>query len=265
MSLQSKLKEIEDLKKRATAKIDYDQSTAPVQEANRRNAKEKLNQEVLGLQIAVLQNSLFLVVTGDKREEFAQIASEFDVFSNSYDDFYKLIVDSIAPNAWKGVAFGPQIVDQINAVMAVFADNAGITNYDPVVYKTSMDGGSTRDPIVFQANVKKFFERNLGADYSVVSALSNTTRKIAQEGFKWDTVPLLITADKKDAEMVTKAISSLTGRFVLIHTDEDGEGINCVNPTEKSVKESLLMAQGKKIDKPKQKTKNKSESEKGEV
>jgi hypothetical protein len=243
MSLQESLQEIKNLKKQATVNVDMTSPTAAMQVANKRQAKVRLEEMFLKTQKQMIENSVFMVVSGDKAEKFAEVsATEFDTYNFSPSDFYNSLANEIPETNYLMRALNPSTVDILSALLETNAMQIGVLNYNRLIWKNSMAGNVIKNKADLVQNIERLITDHVGLGFVGVFILNQATSKVIADDFSGTSVPILIVEpDVSKAQKMVSGLNSLTNRVAWIDTSEvpQNEAIASRGESKKAVKEAL--------------------------
>lgn len=136
MSLAKVLEEIKKVKPYA----DEDVNSGPVETLNgRRGRKNQAIERLTTLRQEYRQNMLdtavFIIVTGDKREEFAEAAKNFKCFATDPNEFYLDLANQIPPIFYGGNASVNDAFDVLGRHLEDKARKLGIIGYPQLIFR----------------------------------------------------------------------------------------------------------------------------------
>lgn len=217
--------------------------TAAMQVANKRQAKVQLEEMFLKTQKLMAQSSVFMVVSGEKANKFAEISGkEFDTYNFSARDFYQSLANEVPETNYLMRSLNPSTVDILSALIETSAMDMGVINYERLIWKNSMSGNVIKSKDDLVDNVERLITEYVGLGFVGVFILNKTTTKVIEDGFSGTTVPILIVEpDVAKAEKMVKGLKSLTSMVSWIDTSEvpQNEAIASSGDSKKAVKEAL--------------------------
>lgn len=214
-----------------------------MQIANKKQAKIKLENLFLQTQKAVLENAVVMVVSGDKAEEVASVASEeFDVYAYNGNELCQDLIKEIPPTNYLGRALNPSTVDIASALLETIAMNIGILNYSPLIWKNSMAGSVIKNASDLEKELDRLIGDFVGYDFVSAYVINKTTTKVIEENYQGTSVPVMITVKNEDkAKKFVEQTKRLTNKVFYITTNEESqnEAILCKSSSKNAVKEAL--------------------------
>lgn len=213
MSLENVLKKIEEEKVVAETDLNtVDPRVYPYKKGQVDRARENLEELYIEYKNELLKNALFILVTGDKSDQFSQIAEEkFNCFSVDGEGFYREIVDVLSPDLYFQKNLNASVFDIVSNVLEDKVKNLDIVSYNSLLFnsKYSKFVNSKSEMVDI---VKNAINDNIGSEIIGYDALERVTRDAVNKGYKSRIVPIIIHSKDEDF------ISELSGNLKKLNS-----------------------------------------------
>lgn len=194
----------------------------------------------------MLESSLFMVITGSQKEDFAKVAAENETFVVSSDDFYVDLVNRIPEELYVEKQAVANVFDVIGRHLEDKAVELEIRGYPMLLMKPSYNKfiGSKAELVTL---VKEAVNEQVGAEIVGITAISSILNKAIEVGHAKRITPVAIVAsDDQMALDLIRDLPRLTNRVVLINAGKTSKALKSHNGTvnlkevnEKTVIETL--------------------------
>jgi hypothetical protein len=212
---------------------------------------EKIRQLRTAYNREINRNSLFIVVTGSAREEFAKIATEVGVFTANPESFYEDVAKRVSPELYLGKETLSNLFEVVGRHLEDKAMELDIIGYPMLRFqdKYRVAVNSTTD---FVTLLKRSINDQIGAEITGINAI----RSIVDEAITRDhsaktTSITLPTGDEILAQELLRDLGRLTPKVFLVVAGKsskamrDVEGsISVKTATMDSVTETLTKIRG---------------------
>ena len=198
-------------KKRAVADRDpvVNGATYRVQVGKIKKAKEDLKDLFLDYRRIVQDRAAFIVVTGDKSQDFSEISStDFGCFSVDADDFYNVITNKISPRLYEKTAASGNLFDNVSAAFEDVAGDIGIIGFPAFLfdskYKKMLENKEDMVKLI-----KRAFNDKIGAEVNGLYMVNKVSKEAFDNRFSSKVIPVVIYA--KDEELALELALGLNG------------------------------------------------------
>lgn len=236
MSLAKVLEEIKKVKPYA----DEDVNSGPVETLNgRRGRKNQAIERLTTLRQeyrqSMLDTAAFIIVTGDKREEFAEAAKNFKCFSADPNEFYIDLANHVPPIFYGGNASVNDAFDVLGRHLEDKARNLGIIGYPQLIFRQDyrVTLKSKNDLIDL---TRRCINEQVGSEIVGLQALSTLTDSAIDAGHSGKITPIILsTSDEKLALDLDNTLVRLKPRGVFLVVAGKG------TKTLKAVKDAIFV------------------------
>lgn len=226
MSLQKIMEEIKKVRVYADEEVgEHPRETLGGRLARQKKAKEDMKSLTESYRQALLNSAVFILVVGDKREEFVKIGTEeFKFFTADPDQFYKDIAGQVSPSLYENKTSSPNVLDVVSRVLENKAMDVGILGYPMISFKQEHSRFIV-GRAEFTQLIKEIISKQVGTE--VVGAMA--TKAILSQALEMEhdgkTTPILLPVSEKNVESLTELISGLRriSRNVAIVTTSSGD------------------------------------------
>lgn len=246
MSLAEILKEI----KAVTPFAEEDVETgAPETLAGRRGRKnqsiEKLKQLKTAYRNELRSTAAFIIVVGDKRDEFTAVATEsYKCFNADPEFFYSDLVDRIPRASYLGKEGLSNLFDILGRHLEDKALELDIVGYPQLIFRQEYRKNlASRED--FLSVVKTAVTEQVGGEVVGLQAVKNLTEVAIQRNNTAKMTPILLpTGDEKFALTIAKDLERISTRVFIVvagsTTDElKGDVVLVPETTNENIKKAL--------------------------
>jgi hypothetical protein len=223
--LDELLKKINEEKK--VAETDLDAVNPRIREHKKgqvRRAKEVLEDLYVQYKNELLKRSIFILVSGQNAQAFANIAEEdYKCFKVDGDEFYKSIVDELSPQLYEGKTVNSSVFEAMSNVMEDKMRDLDVVSYNSLMFqaKYQVTVDNKKDMIKV---AKDAITDIIGGEVLGLDAIERVGRQAVNKGYASKMVPIVIYND--DVEFISKAaeqIKNLTTKVVVISNTETND------------------------------------------
>lgn len=250
MSLSTLLEKLKEQQPFADEDVDSgSRETMAARRGRKARAIEEVKQLKEDYANELRGTAAFVVVVGDRRDEFVTIANEnFKCFSTDPDTFYSNLVDRIPAALYLGKESIPNMFDVLGRYledkMLEFVGQ-GVKGYNQLIYKERYARAiKTRED--FQSLIKQALVEQVGGEIVGIQAVHTLTNEAIKRDHTAKFTPILLpTGDEKFALTLARDLGRITSRVFLVvageSTDKELIENNVVvpDPTNDNVKKAL--------------------------
>lgn len=237
MSLQTVLAEIKKVKVFA----DEDTSTGEAATLNARRGRknqaiEQLKRLKRDYKQELLQNTVFIIATGNDREEFAKTSAELGLFVADPEAFYKDLASRVPEVLYKGKEGVSNIFDVLGRHLEDKMMELDINEYNQLLFKAQY-AQKIEDVNDFAQLIKKAINDQIGSEIAGVQAIDSLVDEAIERSHADRYTPVVLTTnDEGFALQLSRDLERLTTRvFVAV----SGEG----NETLKNLDGALVLSE----------------------
>jgi len=195
---------------KVTAEIDLDKVSARARVYKKgqvESAKNRLEGLYIDYKNEVLKRAIFIMVTGDKSEEFAGIAEEeYKCFKVDGKIFYKEIVDQLSLDLYHNKNINAPILDVVGNVLEGKMKGLDVTSYPSLSFNAKYSRViKTRKEMV--ETVKEAVNDTVGGEVVGYDALERVSKEAVNKNYSKELVPILIY--NKDEDFITGICDSI--------------------------------------------------------
>jgi len=248
MSLETTLKEIQSLKPFAEEDVESGPvNTMAGRRGRKTNAINRINTLKLQYVSELLDTAIFLVVCGNRREDFEKIATNetFNLFSTDPETFYKDLASRVHPSLYHGRTSPTDLFDVVGRHIWDKMVELGVQGYNQVVFRDQYVQ-SIDTPEQFEKLLKVAINEQIGAEIVGIQAVNSIANKAMAANHSTKTTPIILnTQDEKLAMDLMDALPP-KHRTVLVIAGKVGKELRNVEDailvkdvSEESVKSTL--------------------------
>lgn len=251
MSLGTLLEKIKTQQPFADEDVDSGpRETLPARRGRKARATEELKQLREDYANELRRTTAFVVVVGDKRDEFVSVATEsYKCFNTDPDTFYADLVNRIPAALYLGKESIPNMFDVLGRYledkMLEFVGQ-GVREYNQLIYREQYARAiKTRED--FQSLIKQALLEQVGGEIVGVQAVHTLTSEAIDKSYsgKFFAPILLSTGDEKFALTLARDLGKITSRVALVVAGESlnkeltTNNVAVTEPTNEAVKKAL--------------------------
>jgi hypothetical protein len=248
MSLNTLLEKIKVQQPFADENVDIGpRETMTARRGRKNRALEEVKQLKEDYANELRRTAAFVVVTGDKRNDFVSIANEhYKTFSTDPDTFYTDLVNRIPAGLYLGKESLPNMFDVVGRYledkMLEFVGQ-GVREYNQLIFRQHYSRSVT-NRADFQAVVKQALVEQVGAEIVGVQAVHTLTNEAINRNHTAKHAAILLpTVDEKFALTLIKDLDRISDRVFLVVAGETsysfGDNVEVKEPNNDSVKKAL--------------------------
>lgn len=181
------------------------------------SAKNRLEGLYIDYKNELLNRAVFILVTGNKSEEFANVAKEeFQCFSVSGETLAKEVVSEISPQLYKGKTVNASTFDVIDSVLEKKMKALDVLSYNSLMFNAKYQKVvKTEDDMV--AVTRDAINDIVGGEVVALDALEKTAQEAVNKNYKSKIVPILIhSEDFNLIKTLSRDIMKINPRIVRI-------------------------------------------------
>jgi len=212
----------------------------PYKKGQIRSAKERLEGLYIDYKNEMLKRAIFILVTGNKSELFAEIAEkDFKCFKVDGKEFFKEIVNELHPEIYEGKKMNASVFDIVGNVLEDKMKRLDIMSYDSLRFTTDYSR------VVKNKNemvnlVKDAVVNIVGGEVVALDALEKVAARAVNDNYKSKLVPILIhTNDENFVTSVSDNFRVLTPKVVRVSAGDVKTDINPISSIEEITKETV--------------------------
>lgn len=251
MNLTEILKEIKA--NQVFASEDLDDPKLPRETLNgRRGRKAKAIETIQNLRSQyrgeLLRNSLFILVTGESREEFVATAKEkFACFSADPNAFYKDLANRVNEALYLGKESVSNMLDVVGRHLEDKARELGVIGYPQIVFKQEYRRAiKTKEE--FTDLIAQVINDQVGSEMVGLQTISNIVDEAIDKNHSAIVTPIVLSvSDSEFALKILPGLERLTRRVFVVSAGNDSElvksredVVSLTEVTNKEVKQTLL-------------------------
>lgn len=247
MTLTDILKEIKKVKPLAEENLE---EGSPETLAGRRGRKarsiETLKQLKTKYKNSLRETAAFILVIGDKRDEFTSIATEnYKCFSSDPEFFYADLVDRVPKTSYLGKEGLSNIFDVLGRHLEDKALELDIVGYPQLIFRQEYRRSlSTRQD--FLQLVKQAVTAQVGGEVVGIQAVKNLTDVAIEKNNAAKITPILLpTGDEKFALTIARDLERISTRVFVVAAGTTSQALSpdyatiVLEPNNESVKKAL--------------------------
>lgn len=189
----------------------------PYKKGQVNSAKSRLEGLYIDYKNELLNRAVFILVTGNKAEEFANIAKEdFQCFSIGGETLAKEVVSEINPQLYKGKTINASIFDVIDSVLEKKMKALDVLSYNSLMFNSKYQKVvRTEEEMV--AVTKDAINDIVGGEVVALDALEKTAKEAVNKNYKSKIVPILIySEDFNLIKTLSRDIIKINPRIVRV-------------------------------------------------
>lgn len=255
-NLRDLVKKIQKTKKQAEQKIPEDSaSAARIIRGRAKRAREDLKSLYLEYRKNLLSRSIFMLVTGDQSQKFAEIASqEYMCFSRKADTFYDEILKQIAPRLYTNTTSSASLFDNFAAKFEDRALDIDIISYPALLYRSKFKKELTGYEDALNL-MKRAFNEEVGGEIIALDMIEHVSKKAVNDNYDQKFCAMIMyTDDTQLIEELKEGILRGVTKNVFILTagkapkEIKKKALIKLNPVNKeSVEKALITVKSKLI------------------
>lgn len=165
----------------------------------------------------LMRTALFVVVVGDKREEFISLAVDnFKCFSTDPEEYFSKLVSKISPALYLGKESIANIFDIVGRHIEDSAEELGIVGYPQLIFRQEYQR-TLASKEQFQSLIKQAIVNQIGGELVGIQAANSLTDTAIEKGFSAKTVPVLLPAtDERFGNKISQDLERISTRVFLV-------------------------------------------------
>lgn len=220
--LEQILNQINEQKK--IAEIDLSEVSPrayPYKKGQVDSAKNKLEGLYIDYKNEILNRAVFILVTGDKAENFASIAKEdYGCFSIKGETLASEIVEDISPQLYQGKTVNASIFDVVDSVLEKKMKALDVLSYNSLMFNVKYQR-VVKNKNEMISVVRDAVNDIVGGEVVALDALERATKEAVNKNYKSKIVPILIySEDFKLTQTLSRDIVKINPRIVRVLAGE---------------------------------------------
>jgi hypothetical protein len=230
MSILEKMNEIKKLRPLA----DEDVDSGPVQTLSARRgrkaqAKERLKSLTDEYSKELLNSALFIVVSGENREDFITEGSKFGCFSVDSEEFYKDLASRIPASLYLGKSTVSNVFDILGRHLEDKMSELGVVGYPQLLFKQEY-AQQLNSKDEFTNLVKRAINDQLGSEIVGLQSIRSLVPTFISTDYAEKNTPIILsTGDDKLALSLLKDLKRLTSKVFLVTVGEASDKLKNEN------------------------------------
>lgn len=219
VDILTKIKEVKIL-------ADENVESGPMETLNaRRGRQRQASEELSRLRQAytneLMRTAAFIVVVGDKREEFSSLAVDnFKCFSADPDEYFKDLVNRIPKSLYLGKESVANIFDVLGRHIEEKAHALDIVAYPQLLFKQEYQQ-SLRNEDDFLKVVRQAVTDQMGGEIVGIQAAHTLTKKAIESGNSAKFTPIVLTTEyEKFGLKIAADLERISTRVFLVRAGE---------------------------------------------
>lgn len=198
MSLSKVLEEINTAKPLAEENLDgAPLETLRARQGRKNQAIEQLKSLKREYRLALLQSAAFIVVTGEKRNEFSSSATEqFKCFSANPEDFYEDLANRIPSVLYEGKSDPQNLFDILGRHLEDKGHELDLREYNQLIFRQEYRA-VIKDKKDLTAMIRTAVNDRMGAEIVGIQAVTSILDKAIGANHNRLITPILLTTDSE--------------------------------------------------------------------
>lgn len=222
MTLEELLAKIKEVQPLAEENVE----TGPAETLNARRGRQRQSvEELVRLRRAytseLMRTAAFIVVVGDKRDEFSNLAvNNFKCFSTDPEAYFADLVNRVPRNLYLGRESVSNIFDVLGRHIEEKAHELDIVGYPQLLFKQEYQR-TLRDTADFLGLVKEAVTDQIGGEIVGIQAAHSLTKTAIERKNKSKLTPIILsTGDEKFGIKVANDLGRITSRVFFVVAGE---------------------------------------------
>jgi hypothetical protein len=221
MSLETILEKINKEKVSANKNInELDPRVRTYAAGKIRAAKDRLDGLYLDYRNELLNRAIFILVSGENCDKFAEIARDFNCFTLDAEILAKEVVEKVNPQLYLGKKLNSNTFEVVNNILEEKIKKLDVVSYPSITFsqKYSRVVGDKKEMI---DTVKKAINDTVGGEIVGVDALNRVSEEAIDKNYKSRLVPILLYSnDNSFINQLSKDFNYIKYRTQNITTEE---------------------------------------------
>lgn len=230
MSIQETINEIKKLRPLAIEDVDSGpSSTLTVRRGRKMQAIERLKTLTEEYSQELIKSALFIVVSGENKEDFISSSSKFGCFSVDSEEFYKDLSGRVPTSLYLGKSSVSNVFDVLGRHLEDKMSELGVIGYPQLIFKQeySMAINTKED---FTSLVKRAINEQLGSEIVGLQSIKSLTPTFISTDYAEKNTPIVLsTGDDKLAVSLLKDLKRLTNKVFLVTIGEPSKDLKNVD------------------------------------
>jgi hypothetical protein len=248
MSLKNMLTRIQDLTLAANNDVEGgNPATARTREGIKRQAREQLIEARIAYTEGLLGNSAFIMVNGDERDAFADIATrDFGCFTADPEALYKDLASRIPPELYLNRSSSSDAFDVLSRHLEDIANDLGIQSYPFLLWKQDYARSLTSEQELV-ALIKQAVNEQVGSELVGIYSVNKILDDAIAAKHSDDITPIILPTN--DVSLITDLKTNLarlgTNSFIITAGKTRGKKmleplVTVKIPSDESVRDALV-------------------------
>lgn len=238
MALNTVLEKIKELQVFASEDVDTGpRETMPARRGRKARALDELKQLRKQYATDLRRTAAFIVVIGDKRNEFTSMATEgYKCFKADPETFYKDLVDRIPSQLYLGRESISNVFDILGRHLEdKMLQLDSVSGYPQLIFRQQYQR-AVKSRKEFLALVKESVVEQIGGEIVGIQAISSLTSEAIKRDHTAKFTPILLpSGDEKFALQVATDLDRISTRVFVVLAGDRSAGPDAPNPTEECI------------------------------
>jgi hypothetical protein len=190
-----------------------------------KRAKENiaaLEEDYLG---AVRNNCLFILATGEKTDDFAQIAEEeYGCFTLGSDDFYNELISDLSDRLYVNKTLTPAIFDIVGRKIEEMALELGIQSYPFLAFEQKYKKNTANKKELMEV-VRQAINDKIGAEMVGLYSTFVVAKKALDEEFDAKVIPIVLKVEEAQVQELAQSLNRMFGNIFMIDLGIEDESL----------------------------------------
>jgi len=230
MSLETILKEIKQVKPFAEENVETGAlETLTGRRGRKRQAQDrliKLREDYIN---ELMRSAVFILVSGDSRNEFTALAKDFHSFTADPETFYRDLANRVAPVLYKGKTFVSSVFDVLSRHLEDKANELNIISYPQLIFKNTYQR-EIKDIEDFVALIKMAINEQMGSEIAGIQAVHSIADEAIEKGHASKITPIVLNSKDDQLTMdLLKELTRLSPKVFLVVAGKSSRAMKSIN------------------------------------
>lgn len=215
----------------------------PYKKGQVQSAKAKLEQLYIDYKNELLKNAVFILVTGDQSETFANIAEEkFKCFSVEGKSLFKEILSEVNPQVYVNKKINAFVFEVIGNILEDKLKALDVVSYNQLLFNSKYSRIVKNEEEMLNV-VSSAIAEIVGLEVVGLDALEKVTKQAVNKNYKSRIVPILVhNNDETFINEALQGLKKLTQRVAVVSagkTNDINSKFSLEEVNENSIEETL--------------------------
>lgn len=243
VKILEEIKKVEPLAKEDVETPPYETLTA--RRGRKNQALESMSRLKQAYANELRSTAAFILVVGDKRDEFVAAATKHKCFTADPEQFFSNLIDRIPAALYLGKESIVNTFDILGRHIEDMAGDLGIVGYPQLIFRQEYQR-QVNNRSEFLSLVKQAVVNQIGGELVGIQAVRSLIDGAIEKRYAAKFAPILLpTADERFAMVVSNDLERISSRVFLVKAGatsedfKDGDALTVEEPTDESVKGAL--------------------------